>query len=118
MGNIGSHVDLTSGRSRTSSELNFFYACGGFLRLAAMTVHRRETADLFWLGGRFQRYRPVRRRRFAVSATLNANMSALNGDKARFHRERKAKLARRERSQTLRKTLSQKSGKRPRGRDA
>jgi hypothetical protein len=51
------------------------------------------------------------------SATLNASMSALNGDKARFHRERKAKLARRERSQTLRKKLSTKSGKRPRGRD-
>jgi hypothetical protein len=28
MGNIGSHVDLTSGQSRTSSELNFAYAGG------------------------------------------------------------------------------------------
>ncbi|HTX33396.1 MAG TPA: hypothetical protein VME43_00180 [Bryobacteraceae bacterium] len=33
-------------------------------------------------------------------------MSAINGDKARFHRERKAKLARRERSQALRKKLT------------
>jgi hypothetical protein len=33
-------------------------------------------------------------------------MSALNGDKARFHRERKAKLARRERSQALRKKIA------------
>jgi hypothetical protein len=32
-------------------------------------------------------------------------MSALNGDKARFNRERKSKLARRERSQFLRKKL-------------
>jgi hypothetical protein len=32
-------------------------------------------------------------------------MSALNGDKARFNRERKSKLARRERSQALRKKL-------------
>jgi hypothetical protein len=30
-------------------------------------------------------------------------MSAFNGDKARFHRERKGKLARRERSRLLRK---------------
>jgi hypothetical protein len=44
-------------------------------------------------------------------------MSALNGDKARFHRERKAKLARRERSQTLRKKLPRRSEKRSRGRD-
>jgi hypothetical protein len=34
-----------------------------------------------------------------------ATMSALNGDKARFNRERKSKLARRERSQVLRKKL-------------
>jgi hypothetical protein len=33
-------------------------------------------------------------------------MSSINGDKARFHRERKSKLARRERSQTLRKKLT------------
>ena len=32
-------------------------------------------------------------------------MSALNGDKARFNRERKRKLARREYSQALRKKL-------------
>ena len=32
-------------------------------------------------------------------------MSALNGDKARFNRERKAKLARRERSQAIRRKL-------------
>ena len=53
----------------------------------------------------------------ADSATLSISMSALNGDKARFHRERKAKLARRERSQTLRKKLTKKSEKRPSGRD-
>jgi hypothetical protein len=34
-----------------------------------------------------------------------STMSALNGDKARFNRERKSKLARRERSQALRKRL-------------
>jgi hypothetical protein len=33
-------------------------------------------------------------------------MSAINGDKARFHRQRKGKLARRERSQALRKKLT------------
>lgn len=32
-------------------------------------------------------------------------MSAINGDKARFNRERKGKLARRERNQALRKKL-------------
>ena len=32
-------------------------------------------------------------------------MSALNGDKARFNRERRAKLARRERSQAIRRKL-------------
>jgi hypothetical protein len=35
-------------------------------------------------------------------------MSGINGDKARFHRERKNKLARRERSQALRKKLTEK----------
>jgi hypothetical protein len=38
-----------------------------------------------------------------------ATMSALNGDKARFNRERKSKLARRERSQVLRKKLESRS---------
>jgi hypothetical protein len=33
-------------------------------------------------------------------------MSAFNGDKARFHRERKGKLARRERSRVLRKKIA------------
>jgi hypothetical protein len=33
-------------------------------------------------------------------------MSAINGDKARFHRERKGKLARRERSRVLRKKIA------------
>jgi len=33
-------------------------------------------------------------------------MSAFNGDKARFHRERKGKLARRERSRVIRKKLA------------
>jgi hypothetical protein len=42
-------------------------------------------------------------------------MSAINGDKARFHRERKAKLARRERTQSLRKKVPNKSPKRPGG---
>jgi hypothetical protein len=42
-------------------------------------------------------------------------MSALTGDKARFHRERKAKLARRERSRELRKKLASRSPKRPTG---
>ena len=33
-------------------------------------------------------------------------MSAINGDKARFHRERKAKLARRELSRAMRKKIA------------
>ena len=44
-------------------------------------------------------------------------MSAINGDKARFHRERKSKLARREFSRTLRKKLPATSVKRPTGGD-
>jgi hypothetical protein len=45
-------------------------------------------------------------------------MSAINGDKARFHRERKKKLALRERSQALRKgKLTTVSPRRPGGRD-
>jgi hypothetical protein len=32
-------------------------------------------------------------------------MSGINGDKARFHRERKGKLARREKSREIRKKL-------------
>ena len=44
-------------------------------------------------------------------------MSALNGDKARFNRERKAKLARRERSRAIRIKLAADSAKRPDGRD-
>jgi hypothetical protein len=42
-------------------------------------------------------------------------MSAINGDKARFHRERKGKLARRERSQALRKKLVSRQPARPTG---
>jgi len=42
-------------------------------------------------------------------------MSAINGDKARFHRERKAKLARRERSQAMRKKLKSPGSPRPSG---
>ena len=42
-------------------------------------------------------------------------MSALNGDKARFHRERKGKLARRERSQALRKKITTRAPARPGG---
>jgi hypothetical protein len=34
-------------------------------------------------------------------------MSGINGDKARFHRQRKLKLAKRERSQALRKKLAE-----------
>jgi hypothetical protein len=44
-------------------------------------------------------------------------MSGINGDKARFHRERKAKLARRERSKELRKAATAASPKRPGGGD-
>jgi hypothetical protein len=44
-------------------------------------------------------------------------MSAINGDKARFHRIRKAKLARRERAQALRKKLADSAPRRPDGRD-
>jgi len=44
-------------------------------------------------------------------------MSAINGDKARFHRERKNKLARRERSRELRKRLTVSASRRPNGRD-
>jgi len=45
-------------------------------------------------------------------------MSALNGDKARFHRQRKGKLARRERSQELRNQIAARAAVRPSGRDA
>jgi hypothetical protein len=44
-------------------------------------------------------------------------MSSINGDKARFHRERKGKLARRERSRILRNKLTAPAAKRPDGRD-
>ena len=44
-------------------------------------------------------------------------MSAINGDKARFHRIRKARVARRERSQALRKKLAEATPRRPDGRD-
>jgi hypothetical protein len=44
-------------------------------------------------------------------------MSSRNGDKARFHRQRKSKLARRERSQALRKKMSTGAVIRPSGRD-
>lgn len=42
-------------------------------------------------------------------------MSALNGDKARFNRERKAKLARRERSQAIRRKLNDRTPPRATG---
>ena len=42
-------------------------------------------------------------------------MSELNGDKARFHRERKSKLARRERNQALRKKMKAQAPARPGG---
>jgi hypothetical protein len=44
-------------------------------------------------------------------------MSAINGDKARFNRIRKAKLALRERSKALRLKLAAATAKRPDGRD-
>lgn len=44
-------------------------------------------------------------------------MSAINGDKARFHKQRKARLARRERSQELRKKIAAPAERRPDGRD-
>jgi hypothetical protein len=43
-------------------------------------------------------------------------MSAINGDKARFHRERKGKLARRELSRSLRKKVAGGTPQRPSGR--
>ncbi|MEI9974153.1 MAG: hypothetical protein WDO73_20135 [Ignavibacteriota bacterium] len=42
-------------------------------------------------------------------------MSAINGDKARFNRERKGKLARRERSQEIRKKLAPATPEKPTG---
>jgi hypothetical protein len=42
-------------------------------------------------------------------------MSAINGDKARFHRERKSKLARRERSREMRKNLKSPTPPKPTG---
>jgi len=44
MGNIGSHVDLTSGRSRTSSELNFVYAGGA----SCVSGHNCSSAGNCW----------------------------------------------------------------------
>jgi hypothetical protein len=45
-------------------------------------------------------------------------MSAINGDKARFHRQRKHKLAKRERNRALRKKFETSSPtRRPDGRD-
>jgi hypothetical protein len=43
-------------------------------------------------------------------------VSEINGDKARFHRQRKQKLAKRERNRLLRKKLTA-PAKRPSGRD-
>jgi hypothetical protein len=42
-------------------------------------------------------------------------MSAINGDKARFHRERKGKLARRELSRAIRKKLTAPGPAKPTG---
>jgi len=42
-------------------------------------------------------------------------MSEFNGDKSRFHRERKSKLARRERSKVLRKKSNLRTPARPNG---
>jgi hypothetical protein len=44
-------------------------------------------------------------------------MSALNGDKARFNRQRKQKLAKRERNRELRKKLMTPAPRWPSGRD-
>ena len=64
---------------------------------------------------------PVHRR--AADAGSNrvcyawVTMSAINGDKARFHRQRKHKLAKRERNRALRKKVAASSPRRPNGRD-
>jgi hypothetical protein len=42
-------------------------------------------------------------------------MSGINGDKARFHRERKGKLARREKAQEIRKKLAAAAPAKPTG---
>jgi hypothetical protein len=42
-------------------------------------------------------------------------MSAINGDKARFNRERKGKLARRERSKAIRQKLAPVTPAKPTG---
>lgn len=44
---------------------------------------------------------------YALPCYAWVNMSAINGDKARFHRVRKHKLALRERSQVIRKQLAE-----------
>jgi hypothetical protein len=44
-------------------------------------------------------------------------MSAINGDKARYNRIRKARLAQRERMRALRLKLAAEAAKRPDGRD-
>jgi hypothetical protein len=44
-------------------------------------------------------------------------MSAINGEKARFHREHKSKHAQRERNRALRKKLAAALPRRPGGRD-
>ena len=46
---------------------------------------------------------------------LGTTMSAINGDKARFHRERKGKLARRERSKAIRAKLAPPAPVKPTG---
>jgi len=44
-------------------------------------------------------------------------MSAINGDKARYNRIRKARLAQRERTKAIRLKLAAEAAKRPDGRD-
>ena len=53
----------------------------------------------------------------AATGGALVTMSALNGDKARFNRQRKQKLAKRERNRVLRKRLTASAPRRPSGRD-
>ncbi|PYX09192.1 MAG: hypothetical protein DMG88_07835 [Acidobacteria bacterium] len=53
---------------------------------------------------------PAQRVSFSIRATIDdegAEMSGINGDKSRFHRERKQKIARRKRNRELLKTLAE-----------
>lgn len=64
--------------------------------------------------GRSHTFRRTRRAGIWYS---RVTMSEINGDKARFHRQRKGRLARRERNQALRKKIAVRGAARPSGRD-